>query len=159
MQRGWSSFADTRQKTHPTSSIRTRVFSSFSRQCVGGDVHPVGVRRHLIGLQFFSGESRFCGRWGNVAGGGAAVGGNREERISTRRIGVDFGMEPIGDGDKKVFGWDSSGHKDVASGKRKHHAPPQHACKVAVLRFLNSQTLTKSYGNISKQRRPTIRAL
>jgi hypothetical protein len=47
MQRGWSSFADTRQKNQPTSSIRTRVFSSFSRQCVGGDVHPVGVRRHL----------------------------------------------------------------------------------------------------------------
>jgi len=32
MQRGWSSFADTRQKPNATSSIRTRVFSRFSRR-------------------------------------------------------------------------------------------------------------------------------
>jgi len=53
MRRGWSSFADTRQKPVATSSIRTRGFSCFSRQCVGGDVHPVGVRRHLNGPQIF----------------------------------------------------------------------------------------------------------
>jgi hypothetical protein len=74
MRRGWSSFADTRKKTHPTSSIRTRVFSRFSRQCVGGDVHPVGVRRHLNDSPIFGtrlvvpfssarAETRFDGGW------------------------------------------------------------------------------------------------
>ena len=53
MQRGWSSFADTRQKPIATTSILTRVFSCFSRRCVGGDVHPVGVRRQLNDSQIF----------------------------------------------------------------------------------------------------------
>jgi hypothetical protein len=53
MRRGWSRFADTRQNTHPTSTIRTRVFSRFSQQCVGGDVHLVGVSRHLNDPRIF----------------------------------------------------------------------------------------------------------
>lgn len=53
MQRGWGSFADTRQKPNANSSIRTRGFSRFSRKCVGGDVHPVGVRRHLSDSRIF----------------------------------------------------------------------------------------------------------
>jgi len=38
------------------------------------------------------------------AGGGAAVGDNREVRISTRRIQVDFGMEASGVEDRKFLG-------------------------------------------------------
>lgn len=33
MRRGWSSFADTWQKTQPTSSIRPRVFPAFAAMC------------------------------------------------------------------------------------------------------------------------------
>ena len=47
MQRGWSSFADTRQITFSNTIGEDQRIRIFSRQCVGVDGHPVGVRRHL----------------------------------------------------------------------------------------------------------------
>lgn len=43
-RRGWRSFADTRQITFSNTISES---DSFSRQCVGGHVHPVGNKRHL----------------------------------------------------------------------------------------------------------------
>ncbi len=47
MQRGLSSFADTRRITFSNTIGEDQRIKLFSRLCVGGDGHPVGVRRHL----------------------------------------------------------------------------------------------------------------
>ena len=46
MQRGWSSFADTGEILG-SSVMRVLIWTRSCGGCVGGDVHPVGVRRHL----------------------------------------------------------------------------------------------------------------
>ena len=88
MQRGWSSFADTRQKPIATSSIRTRVFSFFSRRCVGGDVHPVGVRRRLHGSRIFGRCSIVTislAQPGRVSAEAGACGAERNQPASKSR--------------------------------------------------------------------------
>jgi len=52
-QRRWISFADTRQITISKQSARISGSGILSRQCVGGDGHPVGVRRHLNDPQIY----------------------------------------------------------------------------------------------------------
>jgi hypothetical protein len=42
MQRGWSSFADTRQIIFSKTIGEDHRFNYSARQCVGGDGHPVG---------------------------------------------------------------------------------------------------------------------
>jgi hypothetical protein len=46
-RRGWSSFADTRQFNFSKTLDEDQKLSHFTRQCVGGDGHPVGGNRHL----------------------------------------------------------------------------------------------------------------
>ena len=85
MRRGWSCFADTRQKPHPTSSIRTRVFSSFSRKCVGGDGHPGGVCRHLNDPQIFG--TRIVLRFSSARAETRCGGGVHGQPTRTVRLG------------------------------------------------------------------------
>ena len=75
MQRGWSSFADTRQKPNATSSIRTRVFLCFRggvsaemsiRSALAGTSTPPGFESGEGGILRETGEGGFGGRedWG-----------------------------------------------------------------------------------------------
>ena len=115
MQRGWSSFADTRQKTVVASLIRTRVFSCFSRRCVGGDVHPVGVRRHLHGSRIFGRGSIVTisqAQPGRVSAEAGACGAERNQPASKSRhrtstalgFGSSEGWILCEEGKKGVFG-------------------------------------------------------